>query len=170
MSDNFFTLLGLELTFALDLQQLEQHYFKAQLQFHPDRLVGKTLLEKNQAISRSMDINTAYQTLKSPLKRSQHLLFLQGINPEDAKPDNHLLMEIMEDREALAEAETREAITVLSHNLNEKLATTLRSLEKAFVTSDYLLAAKETIKLSYLVKMEEEMSIKYKRLSSLHSG
>jgi molecular chaperone HscB len=59
-----------------------------------------------------------YQTLLSPLKRAEYLLSLQGINMEetdklDGETEGHaeFIMEVMEARSALEEADSEEEMT-----------------------------------------------------------
>ena len=78
-STNCFTLLELPELFTIDEALLQRNYFSAQRAWHPDRFVNAAAAEKQQAMQRSVAINDAYHTLKSPLKRAQNLLKLRGI-------------------------------------------------------------------------------------------
>ncbi|MEI7669817.1 MAG: Fe-S protein assembly co-chaperone HscB [Pseudomonadota bacterium] len=157
---NFFTLLGLEKNFDIDLHLLEKSYFAAQLKFHPDRLAGKPLNERSEAIAKSMQINSGYETLKSPLKRALYLLKLSGIKYDDVKPSNEILMEIMEIREAIAEAENAEKIVKIANDIEFKKASILKLLNNDFSKQDIESALSLTTKLSYISKIEEELKAK----------
>ena len=117
-----FEIFSITPTFDIDLVKLEAEYFKAQRLFHPDRFVGEPSAEKMAALQKSMDINQAYEILKNPLKRAQHLLQLQGIivgtDADSVKPSPALLMEIMEMREQLEEGK-------LANQLNDNSALSL---------------------------------------------
>lgn len=76
------------------------------------RLVQREL---DYAQLQSSVINKAYHTLKDPLSRAQYLLKEQGIqvNEGDSLSDPELLMEVMEFREELEEAQSEADIKPL---------------------------------------------------------
>ncbi len=147
---DYFSLLNITQAFDIDLATLEAEYFKAQRQYHPDRFVGKPAGERNQALQKSMDINHAYETLKNPLTRAQHLLQLQGIivgtDSDSIKPSHELLTEIMELREQLAESKKIEQISELHKN-------SLLDISKYYANKDWQKMAQETLRLGYLEKI-----------------
>lgn len=145
-----YSLLNITPSFEIDLAKLESEYFKAQRLFHPDRFVGKTQEEKMAALQKSMDINQAYEILKNPLKRAQHLLELQGIivgtEKDNVKPAHDLLMEIMELRES-----------GIDKNAAIKLAESSQKLiAQYFKASKFQEMAQETLRLGYLMKMLDD--------------
>ncbi len=104
---NFFRELGVKPTFALDLEELEQHYLERSKERHPDRFVNAAASERVAALSSSMTLNEAYKVLKSARKRAEHLLNLHGVTIDGVgdKLDPAFLLEILEAREELAEAQ-----------------------------------------------------------------
>ncbi len=159
---DYFALLGLPHAFTLDPQALEAAYFAAQRQYHPDRFVGKPDKERQAAMQRSVDINNAYDTLKSPLKRAQYLLKLQGIavsGEDDAlKPTADLLAEVMEWREQAAEAETSEQLDKLDHALYRMAEAAEDDIAEAGLQKDWQGMAKLVLRLGYLLKTREEIT------------
>ena len=144
---SYFSIFNIEPIFEIELSKLESEYFKAQRQYHPDRFVGKPAEEKMAALQKSMDINKAYEVLKDPLKRAQHLLALQGITvgteKDSVKPVNELLMEVMELREnPPAKAE----ILKLVENSQNMVA-------KNYKNSKFPEMAQEVLRLGYLMKI-----------------
>jgi molecular chaperone HscB len=103
---NPFETLGLAPSFALDLAVLEQRQRELNRAVHPDRHAAKGAGERRQALSRAMDINLAYRTLRDPASRAEALFELLGAGStrESTISDPALLMEMMEQREALEEA------------------------------------------------------------------
>lgn len=101
-----FEILGLAPSFALDPSVLEQRQRELNRALHPDRHAGKSPAERRQALSRAMDINLAYRTLRDPASRAEALFALLGApsTRESTISDPALLMEMMEQREALEEA------------------------------------------------------------------
>jgi molecular chaperone HscB len=168
MTKSAFDLFGLDPIFDLDLAQLEKSYFAAQRQFHPDRLIGKPDAVRQQAISQSMLINDAYQTLKNPLKRAQHLLALQHISVGDekdaVKPQMAILEEIMELRELVTQMATHTNITTLNEEVVKRMDKLMQALSRAFSQKDLQNAAQMTIRLGYLLKIQDEIRIHRKRL------
>jgi len=163
---DFFSLFDLPRSFDSDLASLEKAYFAAQREYHPDRLIGKLAEERQYAISRSMLINEAYEALKSPLGRARHLLALEGIDLQAVKPAPTLLLEIMELRETLAEAQTKDAIERLVMQQQDAYGSTLDALKKAFANSAADEAAQLTMRLSYLEKLGEEIRVRAKSIVS----
>ena len=144
---DYFTLLNLSQTFDLDQSALEKSYFRAQRQFHPDRFVGKPDHERMAAMQRSVDMNKAYESLKDPLTRAQHLLSLQGVlvggDKDTVKPSQALLMEIMELRETPPDAKI----------LAEMVESCITRIDQQFRANDWPAMAEETLRLGYLVKV-----------------
>lgn len=103
---NPFETLGLEPSFALDPALLEQRQRELNRALHPDRHAGKGSGERRLALSRAMDINQAYRTLREPASRAEALFELLGIHElgERTVTDPALLGEMLEQRELLDEA------------------------------------------------------------------
>jgi len=157
---DYFSLFGLSPSFDIDLPDLEKRYFAIQREFHPDRMIGKSTQERTLTISRSMEVNAGYETLKSPLKRAKYLLTVNGIKEADIKPSNALLMEIMELREALAEAESKETLAKLEADNTNSAAKIVVQLSSAFKEKNLPLAAELVTRLSYVTKIADEIRIK----------
>lgn len=147
---DYFELFGIAPRFSIDLKALEKRYFDLQRELHPDRMV---VAERATALQKSADINQGYHTLKSPLKRAQHLLALQGIrvntDNDTVKPAMALLNEIMEWRERLAEGVS----DALLMNIETRERETFDALQAAFDAKEYDRAAHLTLQLNYLSKL-----------------
>ena len=166
-ADHFFR-LGLERSFDLDVEGLDQHYFDMQRHLHPDRFATRSAQEKSLSQQQATAINDAYETLKEPLKRADYLVHLLGIDvlPEGCNliNDQALLMETMEMREALAEAETSEQVSVLSARAQADIKQCIEQLSKLFRDDDIEGACKLTTRLKYLKKLAEETRIHQMKL------
>lgn len=147
---NYFSLLNLPPSFAIDLNALEAAYIAAQRQAHPD----KTGLQGAQL---SIQINDAYRTLKDPLKRATYLLELKDVTVLDeantTKPDMVILNEIMELQEARMEADTPEKMADFQVKQQGLIEECLQHLTEAFTQNDLDAAKTSTIRLSYLYKL-----------------
>ncbi len=168
MSHNRFALLGLEPSFIIEDQTLQQRYGQLQRQFHPDRFIHKSGVEKLQAQQQSADINEAYQTLRDPLKRGFHLLeILGGTLPAYTTTDATILIESMEQREALEEAATPLA---LQHLLTENTTlqnTTKTVIAQAFAAHNLEKATTHLLRLQYLTKFAADIARKQESLNDV---
>lgn len=105
---NYFTLFQLPLAFELDSVLLSQRYQKLQQLTHPDKFATASESEKLLAVQKNAQVNDGYQVLKSPLSRAEHILNLRGMelaHEQQTMQDNAFLMQQMEWREALMEAD-----------------------------------------------------------------
>ncbi len=164
MPRDYFSILGLSPAFDIEAADLKKRYFSAQRAFHPDRLVGKGPQDRRLAISHSMLLNSAYETLKSPLRRAQYLLFLKNMPVAAAKPSPELLMEIMELREHVAEIASAEAVASLEMKVIHEKGGIIKHISEAFRDEDAERARELTIRLSYLEKLVDEIRVKKKMI------
>jgi molecular chaperone HscB len=115
-----FELFGLPQRFAQERSEIDQRWKELQREAHPDRFAAQGHTAQRAALHWSVRINEAYQRLKDPLKRAAYLCELLGA-PIDAHRNTAMppafLMEQMEWREALDEAEGEEALEELSERV-----------------------------------------------------
>lgn len=161
-----FARLGLAPGFAVDAAELQRRYVALQRQFHPDRYATRPASERAAALARASDLNQAYETLKSALGRAEYLLKLKGWSGGGSLEDPILLMEAMEHREALAEAEDVAAVEAVLNKAQAEIATVEQELARAFDTGDRDRSAALTAKLSYLTKLGEEARRRRLRLAN----
>lgn len=108
ISQNYFALFGLPQCFAVDLVALSETYRALQKELHPDRYAHKAEREQLRAVQATAYLNDALATLKSPLKRAEYLLSLQGIDTDSRSTtiaDGSFLMQQMLLREQLEEVQ-----------------------------------------------------------------
>lgn len=106
MLDPFAT-LGLEPRFNIDAHGLEQRHRELSRALHPDRFSGAPAAERRLSLNRAIEVNDAFRLLRDPIRRAEALLRLANIavgEREEPKASPTLLMDMMESREALAEA------------------------------------------------------------------
>jgi molecular chaperone HscB len=102
-----FEVLGVPLLFALDEQELERRHRDLSKALHPDRYAGRSAGERREALSRAISVNEAFRKLRDPISRAEALLSQLGREVNETnqpKPDPTLLMQVMEEREALSAA------------------------------------------------------------------
>lgn len=138
--------------FNVDLKKLRKEYRQLQATSHPD-VVGSSDDGDNSSIL----INKAYSTLKSPLSRSQYLLYTKkglDLNAEEVQSkyqfqDKSLLLEILEIHEAMESVTNESELAVLEKENDVRIADCEKNLEQLYETENYEAIAIETIKLKY---------------------
>ena len=118
----YFQLFNLPEQFPLDTQALEQRYRALAAQFHPDKYTTANPFEQKQALMMSATLNQAYAILKSPIDRAAYLLQQHNIHPDDphnTQIDPEFLMQQMQWRETLAEAQAEQNTPTLQALQNE---------------------------------------------------
>ncbi len=160
---NHFQRMGLAVSFDVDIPDLDQRYFDMQRHLHPDRFATRSPQEKSLSQQQATAVNDAYETLKEPLKRADYLVHLKGteVLPEGCNlvNDTELLMETMELREALSEANTPDEVDALSVRAANDIEHCIKQLSKLFGDDDIEGACKLTTRLKYLKKLAEETRI-----------
>jgi molecular chaperone HscB len=155
-----FTRLGVPRSFDVDGDRLEKQYLGFQRVLHPDRFVAKSAKERAIAEAQAADMNLAYETLKDPLRRAAYLLKLAGrdaaVSQDQTVRDPELLMEAMEAREQLSEAESVDQVEKLQVEAGAKAIDLIAQLSRAFAAEDYDLADKLATRFKYLRKYLEE--------------
>lgn len=152
--------LGLEQTFDVDAKALERLYFDFQRKLHPDRFATKTPKEKALSQQQATSVNDAYETLKDALKRAQYLANLLGLNVLNegcnALTDPVILMEAMELRELLADAETPDDVAEITARAQGDIDDCEEALSGAFKANDFEAISKLITRLKYLRKLADE--------------
>jgi molecular chaperone HscB len=100
-----FALLGLAPRYDVDADTLERAFFERSKEVHADRFAQAPAAERVVALSKSRALNDAYQLLKRPASRAEYLLARDGVTIGDnERIDPALVMDLLEEREVLAEA------------------------------------------------------------------
>jgi molecular chaperone HscB len=104
-----FATLGLPPSYHLDLAAVEKTHRELSRALHPDRFVNAGASERRAALSKAVEVNEAWRVLRDPIRRAEALLALAGTatgedDARQARTDPEFLMEMLEQREALAEA------------------------------------------------------------------
>jgi molecular chaperone HscB len=133
-----FATLGIERTFTIDIQALEKTHRELSRALHPDRFVGAAPTERRTALGKAVEVNEAWRVVRDPIRRAEALFELAGIpvgERNEPKPAPALLMDMMEQREALAEAKAARdvgAVKRLADDIDERARTTERALAAGF--------------------------------------
>jgi len=159
-ADDPFALLGLPPRYDVDLAALERAYFERQKQLHPDRAVGATAGERVAQLSRARALNDAYQLVKRPIARAEHLLARAGVTiGANERLDPTFLMAILELREELAAARAAgdaPRVATLAAAMRARRADALDALPALFAASDLPAIKERLIALRYVQRYLEE--------------
>src|SRR5262249_54153642 len=159
---------GLRVVFIVDPAELDRRYFAAQRQLHPDRFATKSARERAISQQQAVSLNEAYETLKDPLARACVLLKLAGV--KDTPDRDHtidapaLLMDQMERREALAEADSAEHAARIEQETAADIAGAVAAIDAAFARPDIAAATRATTRLRYLNKLADDARALKQRL------
>ncbi|KAI6785664.1 uncharacterized protein J7T54_005998 [Emericellopsis cladophorae] len=144
--------------FPIPLRTLRKEFLSLQAKHHPDLHPPAT---RPQAEQISSVINEAYRTLANPLYRAQYLLGLRGVdvaNDETLKTENQeLLMEVLEARESIEEAEAEDDLVDLRTVNEERIRNSEEELDRAFGTDDIQAAKEEAVRLRYWVNIQDSL-------------
>lgn len=136
--NNYFELLGLPVSFEIDFDRLNDNYRKIQKSIHPDNFSNASDMERRMSVQKAAQINDAFQTLKTPLKRAIYLLSLTGgeLQENDNSLDPAFLMEQMELRENLAAVRSTpqpmDALEKISNDVTLRVSQLTRQLSEHF--------------------------------------
>jgi molecular chaperone HscB len=128
-----FTTLGIERTFDIDLAAVEKTHRELSRALHPDRHAAGGATERRMALSKAIEVNEAWRVVKDPIRRAEALFRLAGVKVGEAnepKADPEFLMDMMEQREALAEARATRDVAA-AHELGARIETRAAAAERA---------------------------------------
>ncbi|VVB13446.1 unnamed protein product [Arabis nemorensis] len=158
-SVDYFQIFGLEKKYEIDDGILEGKYKDWQKKLHPDLVHNKSKKERDYAAEQSAKVTEACRTLTKRLSRAMYIMKLNGINvnEEDTITDPALLMEIMELREAIAEANDSNELNQIRSQVQEKLKQWSDSFVKAFESQRFDEAVKCIQRMTYYERACEEI-------------
>ena len=164
LNADFFTLLGLPRQFAVDQSALDSRFRELQREVHPDRFAAADDAARRASMMLATQINEAYQTLRSPLKRATYLLRLSGVDvgaESNTAMSPEFLMLQMEWREQVADARAEKDLAALQNleaGVKEAIRTAYTDLAQYLAqVSDSAVAVETVRQLMFLEKLHEEI-------------
>ena len=144
--------------FAVDTRALRREFLQLQSKAHPDMHAG---VDKARAEGLSTLINEAYKTLQDPLRRAQYLLALKCVDvaeDETAKvEDPELLMDVLEARENIEEAQQESDLQPLRQVNEKRIAGSVEELACAVERDDVEAAKEEAVRLRYWMNIRQSL-------------
>jgi molecular chaperone HscB len=167
---NHFELFGLTPAYALDLVHLDSAYRDIQSKVHPDRYANAGDAERRASMQMTTQVNEAYRTLKSPVRRAKYLLELNGVDvgfeTNTAMPREFLTQQ-MDLRDRLEQARDADTLGLLEKELFAlKEAMEARIADCIDGRHDYRGASDPVRELMFLEKLDEEINAAYEALDS----
>jgi len=80
---DYFSFFGLPPKLELDVVTLEKDFYELSRRLHPDLNAQSGSQEQEWSLEQSSLLNDAYRTLRDPIKRTQYLLRLEGVELEE---------------------------------------------------------------------------------------
>lgn len=163
-----FELFGLPERFAQDAAAIDARWKELQREAHPDRFAADGAAAQRVAMQWSVRINEAYRRLKDPLQRASYLCELRGapINAQDntAMP-TRFLIEQMEWREALEEADGEAPLDRLDLQLRSERQQVLQEIERLLDRDqDAAGAAQQVRALMFIERFGRDVQDRYEQL------
>ncbi len=149
---NHFEIFNINPSLDLNMDFIEEKYLELQLKSHPDLMINKSPEEQQKAANDSSNINNAYEILKDPLKRAIYFLEINNIFIDSIKPDNMLLMEIMEIKEEFEMADKKKR-EVIKKDLKNKIDLLYQEITALTNKNNIAKAGEKIVLLKYLSKL-----------------
>lgn len=168
LQSNDFELFGVMERFAQDRSALDMRWKELQRQAHPDKFAAQGVAAQRVAMQWSVRINEAYQRLKEPLRRAAYLCELHG-TPIQAEDNTAMpaafLMQQMEWREALEDAQTVAAIDALDDEVMQARKAGLDRCERLIdQQQDYVGAAQQVRALMFIARFADDIERRREQL------
>lgn len=168
LQDDDFELFGLAQKFSQDRAVIDSRWKDLQREAHPDKFAAQGAAAQRVAMQWSVRINEAYHRLKDPVKRATYLCELSGtpVNAENntAMPVS-FLMQQMEWREAVDEAQTTESIEQIALKATQYRRDQLLKIEQAIdLHQDYKAAVKHVRGLMFVERFIAEVDARLDQL------
>jgi molecular chaperone HscB len=80
---DYFTFFGLPRKLSVDTAVLEKEFYELSRRLHPDVNARAGSKEQEWSLEKSSQLNDAYRTLKDPIRRTEYLLRLEGVELEE---------------------------------------------------------------------------------------
>ncbi len=80
---DYFAFFGLPHKLTVDTERLEKDFYELSRRLHPDVYAQAQNREQQWSLEQTSRLNDAYRTLKDPIKRTEYLLHLEGVQLEE---------------------------------------------------------------------------------------
>ncbi len=168
-----FALLGVPAQFDLDLQAAESRYRELTRALHPDRHAQADAPTRQSALSRSIDVNTAWRAVRDPFSRCEALAARLGVQLDEhgrSTPDTWL-MGMLELREQLEDAHAqkdRATVDAIRAQATAAISSLFGAFASAAASEQRTEVALLLARLRYLRRLQEDVSAIEESLEEAH--
>lgn len=161
---NPFAILGVAARYDLDLGAVEKTHRELSRALHPDKYVAASASERREALSRAVEVNEAWRIVRDPIGRAEALLELRGAplrEGAEPKAEPEFLMEMLELREALADARHGKdllAVRKLAQGVEERSKAAEAELVLGFASDDVSALGGKVGELRFYRRFLDEVS------------
>ena len=159
LTNNYFELFGLPLSFRIDLKSLEKKYRDLQLLVHPDRCFEAGDRERQMSAQVAAKVNDAYRVLSNDCKRANYLLTLSGAqldNEKNTVSDPDFLEQQMTLHEEIESSSapdaTSDALVLLADQVVLKQHEMLDQFDHAWQNKDFTRASEAVNKAQFFYR------------------
>src|SRR3977135_3553600 len=132
---DYFTFFGLPRKLNVDVAALEKDFYLLSRKLHPDVVARGSRMEQEWSLQQSSRLNDAYRTLKDPIRRTEYLLRLEGVEIERQSKDETKEARKTGEKKQIVPPDLLEEVFELNMQLEE-----LRANNKKIGESDAALA------------------------------
>lgn len=137
---DYFSVFSLQPRLDLALPALEGEFYRLSRKLHPDRFAQASPQEREWSVANTALLNDAWRTLKDPLRRTEYLLDLCGVetceNSNASRAPADLLEEVFELNMQLEELRSNRDPGLLDAGLQSKLKLSKQKFEDLVVQAD----------------------------------
>lgn len=164
---NYFELIGLPVSIAVDQEALKTAYYKLAKRYHPDGFHSTDPMEQMNQLMMSGEVNKGYQILKDPIRRLYHILELvEGASVDEKALAPSFLMEMMAIHEKIETARTeaerssiKADLTTREQELQDRLTELWATIDWPEVNQQAIQALQSIyIEWKYLLRIHENLN------------
>lgn len=161
---NYFKFFGLEFSYFIKTDLLIHCYQKLQKKYHPDFVLKTNKKQEKKIIEKSALINLAYKTLKDPLLRINHILYLKKININKKKYQINDLkflkkkIKLYDKIEFLKKKKNNKKISLILSYLKKTKKKYIKKIEKEIKLENWKKVAKIFNKIFFVNEIEKKIN------------
>jgi molecular chaperone HscB len=151
---DYFTFFGLPRRLNLDAAALEREFYALSRKLHPDANAGHDPQEQEWSLEQSSRLNDAYRTLKDPIRRTEYLLKLEGVELEGQSKAATEAARTTGEKKQIVPPDLLEEVFELNMQLEELRANKKMGEDDAALTAE-LQQQKTTLEAKFGALLEE---------------
>src|SRR6266568_2438388 len=151
---DYFSFFGLPRKLNLDIATLERGFYAMSRKLHPDLYAGRDSREQSWSLEQSSRLNDAYRILKDPIRRTEYLLKLEGVELEGQSKAGTEEARKTGEKKQIVPPDLLEAVFELNMQL-EELRATKKGGEEDTVLIQGLQAHKQSLEMKFNTLFDE---------------